>query len=121
MILEMFFPCPGAAKTACTMLVLVLLFPLGVENSLHNPREDVRNIEGHEVGEARQLFWRGVAHFNAARFGESVEKFRASARRSKHYEASSLFNIAMILEKSGTHATEDVERAYIVCASRPAQ
>jgi hypothetical protein len=106
------------------MLVLVLLFPLGVENSMYNPREDVRNIEGHDVREARHLFWRGVEHFNAARFGESVDEFRASSRRSNHYEASSLFNMALVFEKSGVHETGDIgdiEGAYMVSAFIPLQ
>ena len=103
------------------MLVLVLLFPLGVENSMYNPREDVRNIEGHDVREARHLFWRGIEHFNAARFGESLDEFRASSRRSNHYEASSLFNMALVFEKSGMHETGDIEGAYMVSAFIPLQ
>jgi hypothetical protein len=123
MILLQPSPRPREVKTACTMvmLIIVLLFPLGVENSIYNPREDVRNIEGQDVREARHLFWRGVEHFNAARFGESVNEFRAAARRSSHYEASSLFNVALVFEKSGMHETGDIERAYMVFAFIPLQ
>lgn len=80
------------------LLLLALLAALGDGGSLHNPRDDVRAMEGHEVGEAKRLFWRGVDHFNAARFEEAGEVFRACASRSSHYRGSSLFNMGLILE-----------------------
>ena len=64
-------------------------------------RADIFRVEPVDEAAARRIFYKATDHFNAARWDEAVELFKAAYEINSHYRGSALFLSGLILERSG--------------------